>query len=207
MQGKVIRRVFATIASPLAALILPPWQVLSFDVPPDIIVPIPTHSSLITEEVTENIGNPVRIVIPSISVDAAIQNVALTKFGAMDLAKDPLETSWYELGALPGTIGSAVIAGHVNWYNHEKAVFENLHDISPGDSIHIIDDTNTTISFIVREVQSFSATANAESVFLSDDGKSHLNLITCEGVWNGKSEQFTNRFVVFADRQSIELSQ
>ena len=94
-----------------------------------------------------------------------------------------------------------MIAGHVNWYNQEPAVFENLHDISLGDTILVLDDKNEAVTFVVRDLQSFNATANAEEVFTSSDGKSHLNLITCEGVWNAKAGQYTSRFVVFADRK------
>lgn len=202
MRGKAVRLILTVFLVPFAAFVIPPWHYTEPDRLPDIFAPyVPSTTTVIAEETSENIGIPLRIIITSIGVDAVVRDVGLTKESAMDLAKDPLDTSWYRLGARPGAIGSAVIAGHVNWYNQEPAVFENLHDISLGDTILVLDDKNEAVTFVVRDLQSFNATANAEEVFTSSDGKSHLNLITCEGVWNAKAGQYTSRFVVFADRK------
>ncbi|PIZ82226.1 MAG: class F sortase, partial [Parcubacteria group bacterium CG_4_10_14_0_2_um_filter_41_6] len=38
-------------------------------------------------------------------------------------------------------------------------------------------------------------------VFNSSDGKAHLNLITCTGVWNKEDNAFSERLVVFTDKE------
>jgi len=35
----------------------------------------------------------------------------------------------------------------------------------------------------------------------SSDAKAHLNLITCEGVWDKVSKSYSKRLVVFTDRE------
>lgn len=165
--------------------------VLTYDGPPKS----PVH-----QFAHKQIGVPVRITIPSIAVDAAIEKVALAKDGSMDVPQKPLDTAWYEPGPRPGENGSATIAGHVDWYNGAQAVFAALHKIQPGDVIRVQDDAGTIVSFVVRESKNYNATANAVDVFRSNDGKAHLNLITCAGVWDVHTQQYTKRLVVFADR-------
>jgi hypothetical protein len=46
----------------------------------------------------------------------------------------------------------------------------------------------------------FDPSADATAVFISNDGSSHLNLITCDGVWDKQAKQYSKRLVVFADR-------
>lgn len=153
------------------------------------------------EEERDSPGNPVRLMIPAIKVDSAVEFVGLTSDGAVGIPKDPDNAAWYNLGPRPGAIGSSVITGHINWYYGATGVFANLHKIEAGDRITVIDDKGATMNFIVRDTRSYDAAANAVDVFYSYDGKAHLNLITCEGVWDSRSGQYTKRLVVFADRE------
>jgi len=150
----------------------------------------------------EPVGVPVRIIIPSIAVDAAIEQVALTDEGAMDTPERPLDAAWYELGPRPGETGSAAIAGHVDWYDGETGVFADLHKIKAGDTITVRDEDGSDVSFIVRESRNYDAAADAKEVFSSNDGKAHLSVITCTGAWDKRAGQYEKRLVVFADRET-----
>lgn len=149
-----------------------------------------------------NSGLPVRLKIPAINVDAAIEYVGLTPDGAMDVPKGLSNVGWFHLGPRPGEEGSAVMAGHYGlWKNGEGSVFDNLNKLLQGDKIYIEDDKGAAISFVVRESRSYDPNADASEVFYSNDGKSHLNLITCEGVWNEISKTYSERLVVFTDKE------
>lgn len=149
-----------------------------------------------------NYGLPVRITIPAITVDAAVESVGITAHGQMDLMKNPDNVAWYQLGSRPGDKGSAVIAGHSGiWKNGEAALFDKLHTLRPGDNIIVQDDAGTQASFIVRESKSYDPDDDAAEVFLSHDGIAHLNLITCEGAWDEASKSYAKRLVVFADAE------
>lgn len=149
----------------------------------------------------QNIGTPVNIKIPSINVDAAIESVILTASGNMDVPKKPTNVGWYELGPRPGEVGSAVLAGHVDWLGGATAVFTDLDKLQLGDKILVQDNEGKIITFIVRKSQTFDAMANRQDVFTSNDGKAHLNLITCEGVWSKKAQSYSQRLVVFTDQE------
>lgn len=145
-------------------------------------------------------GFPVRLKIPEIKVDAAIEYVGVTSGGAMDVPKNPDNVAWLSFGPRPGEKGSAVIAGHRDWEEGEKAVFFNLSKLVKGDKIYIKDDKGDLISFIVKEAKTYGYLEDASDVFLPDDNY-YLNIITCVGSWDKLNESYTNRLVVFAVRE------
>ncbi|MFA6603952.1 MAG: class F sortase [Patescibacteria group bacterium] len=149
-----------------------------------------------------SIGAPVRIKIPRIGVNAVIESVGLAADGSMGIPRKPRNVAWYQPGPHPGEAGSAVISGHVDWYGGITGAFAGLRRLKPGDKIAVQDDTGSIIYFVVRESRMYDASADATEVFVSIDGKAHLNLITCAGKWDRRAKQYTQRLVVFADQES-----
>lgn len=148
----------------------------------------------------EDSGLPIRLKISGINVDAAVEYVGLTSEGAMDIPKNQHDVAWYELGTSPGENGSAVIAGHYGWKGGEPSVFDNLYKLRKGDRLTIEDNKGEVITFVVRENRRYDPNADATEVFSSNDGKPHLNLITCEGDWDEVSQSYPTRLVVFTDK-------
>jgi LPXTG-site transpeptidase (sortase) family protein len=146
-------------------------------------------------------GLPIRLKIPKINVDAPVEFVGLTAMGIMGVPAGPSDVGWLDIGPRPGDIGNAVIAGHEGWKDDIRAVFDDLHKLQIGDKIYVEDETGTTTIFVVRELRIYGQNNDALDVFVSSDGKAHLNLITCEGVWNTTEKSYANRLVVFADRE------
>ena len=148
-----------------------------------------------------NIGLPVRLKIPGISLDSIVESVGYTSDGAMDIPKNQEDVAWFNLGQRPGEIGSAVIDGHYGWKSKKPSAFDGLYKLRIGDKIFVEDDKGAIISFVVRESRRYDQSSSAPDVFVSKDGKSHLNLITCEGQWDKESKSYPNRLVVFADKE------
>src|ERR1035437_3188256 len=144
---------------------------------------------------------PVRLKIPAINVDAAIESVGLTPEGAMGAPEGPDDVAWFNLGTRPGENGSAVIDGHSGWKDGIPAVFDTLHALHKGDKIYVEDEKGSTTTFVVRELRTLGAKEDATSVFSSSDGKEHLNLITGEGTWDPVSRTSSERLIVFADKE------
>lgn len=147
-----------------------------------------------------NPGEPVELEIPEIDVEADVDYVGINAKGLMDITQNPETVAWYEPGTRPGEIGSAVMAGHYGtWKSGQGSVFDRLQDLRKGDKVYVKDDKGQRLTFVVRESRRFEPDADATEVFTSDDGKAHLNLITCEGEWNDVSQGFSQRLVVFTD--------
>lgn len=169
-------------------------------------VVIPTDQNIFTVQSPNpsgqtNSGFPARIKIPAIGVDTTVEQTGITPDGAMDVPKGPTTVSWFNLGPKPGDTGSAVISGHYGWKNSIPAVFDDLYKLKKGDKIYIEDGSGKTSIFIVRELRRYGENDRAAEVFSSDDGKSHLNLVTCEGIWNKDSKSYSKRLVVFTDKE------
>ena len=162
------------------------------------IVPLPMTFATPSQPTA---GVPVRLYIPSINVDAPVESLGLTTDGAMDAPKGPDEVAWYKLGPRPGEKGSAVIAGHSKWNKGAPAAFDKINKLRQGDKLYVADADGITVVFVVRELRDYDQKANAATVFGSSDSKAHLNLITCEGVWNKTSKTYSKRLVVFTDRE------
>lgn len=143
---------------------------------------------------------PMRLKIPSLNVDAAVEPVGLTPGGAMDVPKNRNDVAWFDLSSRPGEKGSAVMAGHFDWQDGASAVFDNLYKLQPGDKLSVEDGQGAATTFVVRASRSYEAAADASEVFVSNDGQAHLNLVTCEGVWNKTAKSYPQRLVVFTDK-------
>jgi len=160
--------------------------------------------------------------IPSLKIDATMIGVGLDSNNVMDTpvsssAKDPIwqEVFWYRGGGIPGDVGIATIAGHVDDYLGRHAVFAHLKNIHKGDLIIIRDTRNDLeVRFSVTAIKTYTAKQAVDPVILeqiygsgpvngegpqpSNDGLSHLTLITCSGWFVNGS--FDHHLVVYAIR-------
>ncbi|MDQ3008010.1 MAG: sortase, partial [bacterium] len=144
-----------------------------------------------------SLENPVRLLIPSLNVDTDIQLVGVTSQGVMESPSNTIDVGWFDLGPRPGEKGSAVIAGHVDGEHGEVGVFANLYKLKKGDKVYIRDSNEKSLTFIVTESRRYDS-GYAEEVFSRNDEAS-LNLITCDGVWDGVNKSYTKRLVVFTE--------
>ena len=145
-------------------------------------------------------SSPVRLKIARLEINTLIESVGLTTQGAVGVPNGENNVSWFNLGTLPGEVGSAVISGHFGyWKNGRAAIFNSLARLKPGDKISIENQKGTVVNFVVRTSKSYNQNAQATEVFSSTDGGVHLNLITCGGTWNKKTKSYPQRLVIFAD--------
>jgi sortase (surface protein transpeptidase) len=164
---------------------------------------------------------PLEIEIPALDVKAPVLGVGLTVDNVMDSPKGPIgdpiwhAAYWYRGGDIPGDVGTATIAGHVNDPLGNPEIFARLDDLKPGDEIIIhLKHTTIEIRFIVNEVKVYSIKESSDPAVLakiygigpvtgrepqpSPDGLSHLTLITCAGyIIDGLFDHHT---VVYATR-------
>jgi len=147
-------------------------------------------------------GMPVRLMIPSLGVDAAVQDVGVNAIGNMRAPSNFTDVSWYEYGAAPGAKGSAVMAGHVDNGLALAGVFKHLSDLKPGDDLYVLTSKGMKLHFIVVAAVSYPYTSvPTDELFNKNDG-SYLNLITCDGAWVAGQRTYDHRLVVFSSLAS-----
>jgi LPXTG-site transpeptidase (sortase) family protein len=146
-------------------------------------------------------GLPINLSIPKIKVNASFEYVGLTPQGAVGIPKNFSKVAWFNLSSLPGTSGSAVIVGHYGIKNGKHSVFDNLYKLRKGDKLVVKNDKGEATTFVVRAIKSYTPKALVPEIFNLNDGKIHLNLITCEGVWSQAAKSYSKRLVIFTDKE------
>ena len=144
-------------------------------------------------------GLPVRLQIPAINVDTAVEYMGNTVNGDMAVPQNSVDVGWYKYGSLPGDAGTAVVAGHVIGLYGQQGVFFHLDELQVGDVLQVIDSKGQIASFTVSQIKTYDQTQQLPQVFNSASG-THLNLITCAGDWDAASRHYLQRLVVFADK-------
>src|SRR3989344_8607594 len=138
-----------------------------------------------------------RLVIPKIKVDAKVEEVGISKKGNMAVPTNFADVGWYKYGALPGEIGSAIIAGHVDNRFALPAVFTDLKNLEIGDDIYITKEGSQRLHFVVNKISTYDFDTSADEVF-TEEGDKLLKLITCTGIWNSELKTNSQRLVVTA---------
>jgi len=141
---------------------------------------------------------PARLRVPSIGVDAAVEQVGQKADGTMGTPTKFGEVAWYAPGSKPGAAGNAVFAGHVDNALTTAGVFEHLSQLKKGDYITVADATGKTLVYRVSSSTSYAANEAPVAQIFAASGPSQLVLITCTGEWVTSQHQFDQRLVVLA---------
>jgi LPXTG-site transpeptidase (sortase) family protein len=157
------------------------------------------NSIIFQEQV--RLGIPIRLKIPSLNIDTSLESVGLTSKGEVEVPKVYTNAAWYNLSPRPGEIGSSIIDGHSGYKNGVQSVFDNLYKIKKGDKLYVEDKDGVTTTFVVREFRPFGPNDDVSDIFISNDGKAHLNLITCVAAWDVNQKSPNDRFIVFTDKE------
>lgn len=144
---------------------------------------------------------PTQLTISAIDVTAPIVGVGVTADGAMEAPTEYDEVGWLQTGALPGEVGRAVLAGHVD-SKTGPAIFYRLRELQPGSIIEVtMGGTGEVLRFEVRETAQYPETeAPLEQVFGTSD-KPELVVITCAGSFDRDRGAYDQRLVIYAELQ------
>lgn len=164
-------------------------------------IPVPGKEAQQPEqvEVSNDLGLPITLEIPSIDVSSNVEYVGLDSKRNMDVPKDAANVGWYNLGPRPGERGSAVMAGHLDDPNGDPAVFWDLKKLQKGDEIKITDENGKELTFEVTRVEVYPFDEfPLQEVFADTSGK-YLNLITCEGEFDKATKNYSERTVAYSE--------
>lgn len=135
---------------------------------------------------------PVRLIIPSISLDTVAENVGVNEEGEMDVPDGRTNAvGWYKYGTKPGEAGSAVMDAHV------YAAFSKLKYAKVGDDVYVVTKGGNTLHFVIEESLIYKkADVPLDLLFTRSDTK-RLNLITCAGRYLPREDTYSERLIVY----------
>jgi hypothetical protein len=143
-------------------------------------------------------GDPARVRVGSLEVDAPVVPVGVDDAGLMEVPEDVRTIGWYRFGAAPGEGGSAVLSGHVDDRVQGRGAFYELARTGTGDTVEVDTGDGTTLTYRVDSVRNFGkADLPLEEVF-QRSGPPRLVLITCGGEFDRATGHYVDNIVVTA---------
>jgi hypothetical protein len=144
-------------------------------------------------------SNPVKIVIPSIDVRAAVHGVGRDDSGSIAVPSLQLvnEAGWFDEGPSPGQYGPAILVGHVDTRDR-PAIFHRVGDLKAGAQIEITRRDRKVAIFEVNSVETFSKSQLPVGRVFDDYSRPGLRLITCGGAWVGGELGYASNVIAFA---------
>jgi sortase (surface protein transpeptidase) len=146
-------------------------------------------------------SEPVWIDVPAIDVHSTLQYLGLTPEGTLKVpAPGPHynEAAWYKYSPTPGSVGPAIIAGHIDSAAQGPSVFFNLGDLLPGDKILISRADGLVAVFKVDGVRRYPKVDFPTRLVYGTTHHAALRLITCGGPFDYATGHYTDNIVVFA---------
>ena len=143
-------------------------------------------------------ATPTRVTIPAIGVSSSLEDLHRGAAGELDPPKGWDNAGWFSDGIVPGQVGPAVIAGHVDSPT-AAAVFFRLDELVPGDEIHVAMSDGTTRTFTVDRSERAAKAAFPTSDVYGTAPTPQLRLITCDGTFDTATGHYTDNLIVFAD--------
>jgi sortase (surface protein transpeptidase) len=140
---------------------------------------------------------PQRVLIPAIGVDSGLVDLGVDAAGALVPPADFSTAGWFAAGPVPGEIGPAVLAGHVDDYTG-PAVFYRLEDLTAGDQVLVTRSDGRTVTFTVTRVAAYPKDGFGTAEVYGPTADAELRLITCGGTFDRSRRSYTDNVVVFA---------
>ena len=105
-------------------------------------------------------------------------------------------------GGYPGSGGTTVLAGHVDYHPHFMAVFWYVRNVTPGTEIDYINKDGKKIVYTVDWAKAISDPNYNWASLAQATSQESLVLITCDGVFNSETHEYDHRFVAHAVRSN-----
>jgi sortase (surface protein transpeptidase) len=142
-------------------------------------------------------ARPADLIIPAIGVRTRLVTLGTTAQGTLQVPSTTAVAGWYTGSPVPGAIGSAVIAGHVDSYLG-PGVFFRLRLLRPRDRIYVRSSDGTVVVFRVTSVRSYPKSRFPTRAVYGPAPGPQLRLITCGGPFDQESRSYLRNIVVYA---------
>jgi sortase (surface protein transpeptidase) len=147
--------------------------------------------------VSPSAGPPLRLGIPRLAIDAAVEPVGVEADNTMGVPGSVRDVGWLSSGTTPGMPGNAVVDGHVDDVFGRPAVFWTLSRLQPGDVI-TVQSSGARLLFVVTAVVRYPLAAFPRGDVFGPSPLARLNLITCAGTWDRWRRVYSQRLVVYS---------
>lgn len=148
---------------------------------------------------------PARLRISAIGVNAGVQPLGLLADGTLQPPSSWQLAGWYDGGVIPGELGPAVIAGHVDSVSG-PAVFYRLHQLRPGNLAVVQRRDGRLLTFVVDSLAVYPKVTFPTAAVYGPAPLPMLRLITCTGDFDWHAHTYLDNLVISAHLRSGRAS-
>jgi len=142
-------------------------------------------------------STPTNVKVPSVGINADLITLGKNPDGSLATPERYDIAGWYKFAPTPGEIGPAIIVGHVDNYLG-PAVFYELKNLQPDQSIFVTRQDNQIVEFRVESVELFDQQRFPTAAVYGNIDYPGLRLITCGGKFNPLTGHYSHNTVVYA---------
>ena len=161
-----------------------------------LAVPVPLVVGLVLRT-----SAPVALKIPAIGVNSHVQLLGQNTDGSVQV---PLpgsvhynEAGWYRYSPAPGSLGPAIIVGHLDSMSG-PSVFFRLGSLRKNDTVLITRADGSVAVFAVDDVRRYAKAIFPTQLVYGDTNHAALRLITCGGPIDPATGHYRDNVVVLA---------
>lgn len=144
---------------------------------------------------------PVSISIPRIGVQSNLEDLALGPDGQLQAPVEWDSAGWYAQGVVPGQVGPAIIAGHIDSPT-APAVFARISELVAGDEVTVTMSNGAALTFVISGRTQSAKSAFPTAEVYSNVPAPELRLITCAGTFDRSIGHYTDNLILFAQLRS-----
>jgi sortase (surface protein transpeptidase) len=162
-------------------------------------IPAPSGRTVLPASLAtaQQAARPVWLSVPAIGVRTSLVDLGLGENGTLQVPSSTAVAGWYTGSPRPGTVGAAVIAGHVD-SRSGPGIFFWMRTLHPGDRVYVGRANGTMAVFTVTAVQKFAKDQFPTASVYGPVPDAELRLITCGGVFDRLLGSYLSNVVVFA---------
>lgn len=145
-------------------------------------------------------SKPATIAIPAIGVRSVVRNVGQAANGSLEVPSgaEYNDAAWYRHSPTPGSLGPAVVLGHVDSASQGPSVFFRLGELRQGHRVRIARADGSVAIFVVDAVHRYAKKDFPTKLVYSDIDHAGLRIVTCGGAFDDAAGSYLDNIVVFA---------
>lgn len=151
------------------------------------------------QQVSDEPIAPVAVHIPSLGVSSPLVDLGVDPAGVLVPPASADVAGWHAGGVVPGEVGPAVVAGHVD-SRSGPGIFIDVATLTPGDTVAVERADGETVEFTVRSVETVDKQQFPTAAVYGPTAVPELRLITCGGYFDAADGHYTANVIVDAVR-------